>query len=1567
MTSRAFLITPFSAVRAGNEDPGIFETVQAAVRDAVGAAGVDLIHPAEIAEAGEIMQQVERDIERADFVLAILTGLNANVMLELGVAKKSAIIIIDTAEKLPFDVRHRRCLTYGGPGELATFAQRLEKAIRQTVGAVLRGRAESLSLRSSFAGLIAEHATRFGGRDAELVQLQNACRDPAKRYVLLTAPPGFGKTALLAALVSNDPDMCAYHFFSPTHVPESVAEDFFLRNAVQQMASWHGANIEPPRLLPEIRTRFRSLASTPLESPRVLVLDGVDEITTWRLDAYLPPVPPAGVTIVVSAREDGRDWIEILGLRKETTERMSLRGLSRESVVAVLRSAGGQATTLGADAPVIDRIVDVAKSPLDSLGYADPLYVHFLAEDAAMGKLTSESIGSIPRGFSAYLDALWLDIRAVAGDAPTRDLFGTLAVAIGPISRGDLEAINPSLVDGWAADLFDQVIERARRFIAGDQASGYSVMHPRLRIDLQTRIRTATYGDKLLAYCARWAETSSPYALRYLPSHLQEMGRDEALVELGRNQEFYDKVRHILPLELKLPLRTAQLALRAAVAADSNPTVAELLLLHAREAHAISVLASPVELARQGRVENAWHVMDVLDVHLAVLWHLLIAWDLRERGHIDLARDTLTRLSRLPLPSFAGWNLDDFVPVLVEVALLDEEVFVQLLPILVPDDYVARVTVLERLCEKGLWQFAVRCACENPDEAARLHAFGAILEVTPPTASGVVEAIERAIPSIQDVAIQACALARIGQRRGQIEGTDVATPYFDRAHAMLTESVTGTAAVYPLARVALREARAGAAGRALEHAREAAEGAEAFDEIERETYAAPLANIFAEAGDPAAAEQMAESVTDPQERDTAFAAVAAALAARGYVATARRIIARIVDPLGRVSSFASEAAARGDANELEAGRELFELAFADAARFEVDTARALGRLFASSYLQRNPEFAAAVLIRLNDMFPGAGRIDDAWWYVSLAHAQRSAGSADSAIVALDQALDAAWRQAPEVLPEELVSALCQAALACDRPDLVVRFAERLKSLRDTSWEDGNFDRAFDLDGRLEEMAAILADATEFVHAMRIAEWVRQERAQARAFARIAARQVGRGDREARAAYTRALQTYQRHVHDTDAKIAQQTIEEIQGKIVWDSRQRGDHQRSLAMSRRIQGDSQRVQNLVAGALMLASADPPLPARDVFQEAAAVARAVPDSWSQEFPNKEPPWRFAGTARVTVYPNAVAPGPLLALVAGGLQQAGSAEEARALLSEALNVTERTPSPWRRKTGLDMVKQMTSDIPELAAHLQALAPQLSQATGVMDDAEPRQPDSSSLEDSIESLLRERQFESALGLALAVEDLEEKDGFLASIAEVQSENGLFGDAKDTIAKLSTVPSRGQALATVAEAAGRAGAVDDALRMTEEAQALFELKPPDDDEERDGFSGALVAAWAAGREFSRALTTADTIRDQTLADDARIKVACELARAGNAPEAVALAQRVLVDPERAALLVATELVESGDRKQFRELILACAYRMNTAYRACGLLARADPASAEQIFAVLGENALVVSGQRTGTA
>ena len=87
---------------------------------------------------GEITVQMMSDIERADLIVANLTGLNPNVMYELGVAHsqgKKVIHIFDEGTKLPFDLRQSRSISFDvhdpkSHEQSAVELQRYEKALR---------------------------------------------------------------------------------------------------------------------------------------------------------------------------------------------------------------------------------------------------------------------------------------------------------------------------------------------------------------------------------------------------------------------------------------------------------------------------------------------------------------------------------------------------------------------------------------------------------------------------------------------------------------------------------------------------------------------------------------------------------------------------------------------------------------------------------------------------------------------------------------------------------------------------------------------------------------------------------------------------------------------------------------------------------------------------------------------------------------------------------------------------------------------------------------------------------------------------------------------------------------------------------------------------------------------------------------------------------------------------------------------------------------------------------------------------------------------------------------------
>lgn len=83
-----------------------------------------------VAFTGEIVEQMKRRIETASVVIAILTGGNPNVYLEVGYAWGKGIptiLVASSVEELAFDVKGSRCLTYTSIKDLE---QKLSTEIR---------------------------------------------------------------------------------------------------------------------------------------------------------------------------------------------------------------------------------------------------------------------------------------------------------------------------------------------------------------------------------------------------------------------------------------------------------------------------------------------------------------------------------------------------------------------------------------------------------------------------------------------------------------------------------------------------------------------------------------------------------------------------------------------------------------------------------------------------------------------------------------------------------------------------------------------------------------------------------------------------------------------------------------------------------------------------------------------------------------------------------------------------------------------------------------------------------------------------------------------------------------------------------------------------------------------------------------------------------------------------------------------------------------------------------------------------------------------------------------------
>jgi hypothetical protein len=194
-----------------------------------------------------------------------------------------------------------------------------------------------------------------------------------------------------------------------------------------------------------------------------------------------------------------------------------------------------------------------------------------------------------------------------------------------------------------------------------------------------------------------------------------------------------------------------------------------------------------------------------------------------------------------------------------------------------------------------------------------------------------------------------------------------------------------------------------------------------------------------------------------------------------------------------------------------------------------------------------------------------------------------------------------------------------------------------------------------------------------------------------------------------------------------------------------------------------------------------------------------------------------------------------------------------------------------------------------------------------------------------------------AIALAQAVID---KEAALATFKK------LFVSAK------KLVRQRDSYLLKIAAAEALAGEIFHAQGTTDEIEDESDLV--------QALSWIALAQFKKGKkqELSKTLTTAlqakDKIEDKQKLMQALKAIAGIQAMAGKGEEAVRTAETILTERNLYLPGVASWLVETGDKVNFKKLWIPCAYYVDAAYRMCGHLARLYPEKAEEIAKVVSE-------------
>lgn len=410
----------------------------------------------------------------------------------------------------------------------------------------------------------------FAGRDDDINALDSLINARFARrnngLILLTAPAGFGKSALAAAwceYAKSQPDLdLAVHFCSAAQfAAETTDPNKVLEHLWAQVAAVYGET--PDFSAPEDALTRVLKSSPPNERKLVIWLDGLDE-AQGEIRPFLPEARDLAerVCVVISARAAPGtlprylspwlvgDWAETYGkVPIHTLEKLTSRD------VAELSDAAFERANLIPPPDLASKIWHASDG-----GYA--IFVRYMVEDALNRASKGQTIdlGAAPLSLKNYANTELARLQAAPGWDQFAHIFELLTIVRGSIDVASLRAV---FTDKPRFNRNALPPELARWLsispeTAAEQTVGFA--HPKLGMVFRETLEKS--GDRGVADAIdTMTERLSVaptrmcgYALSHLPFHHVEAGAPDLAAKLLRDESFiktrFDKLGAQLATDL---------------------------------------------------------------------------------------------------------------------------------------------------------------------------------------------------------------------------------------------------------------------------------------------------------------------------------------------------------------------------------------------------------------------------------------------------------------------------------------------------------------------------------------------------------------------------------------------------------------------------------------------------------------------------------------------------------------------------------------------------------------------------------------------------------------------------------------------------------------------------------------------------------------------------------------------------------------------------------------------------------------------------------------------------------
>lgn len=158
----AFVLMPFSDEFEDVYKLGIQETAKE--KDVIAERVDEQIY------SESILERIYRQIETADFIIADMTGRNANVFYEVGYAhakEKICTLITKSADDIPFDLKHHRHIIYDG--QITSLKEQLSKEIDWIKSELEKQKTNTFEIKCTHANEILESSESVRAGSVDLI------------------------------------------------------------------------------------------------------------------------------------------------------------------------------------------------------------------------------------------------------------------------------------------------------------------------------------------------------------------------------------------------------------------------------------------------------------------------------------------------------------------------------------------------------------------------------------------------------------------------------------------------------------------------------------------------------------------------------------------------------------------------------------------------------------------------------------------------------------------------------------------------------------------------------------------------------------------------------------------------------------------------------------------------------------------------------------------------------------------------------------------------------------------------------------------------------------------------------------------------------------------------------------------------------------------------------------------------------------------------------------------------------------------------------------------------------